>query len=103
MYQVGQRVVYGIHGVCDIIEIEIKVVDRKKIPYFVLEPVEQPGARYYVPSENAAALAQAIRQIASSQQLRQRCGENARRYYRDNFRKEYFFETLEQVLQENCV
>lgn len=53
--------------------------------------------------ENAAALAQAIRQIASSQQLRQRCGENARRYYQDNFRKEYFFETLEQVLQENCI
>ena len=56
MYQVGQRVVYGIHGVCDIIEIEIKIVDRKKIPYFVLEPVDQPGARFYVPSENPVAL-----------------------------------------------
>ena len=57
VYQVGQRVVYGIHGVCDIIEIEIKIIDRKKIPYFVLEPVEQPGAKFYVPSENPAALA----------------------------------------------
>lgn len=57
MYQVGQRVVYGIHGVCDIKEIEIKTVDRQKIPYFVLEPLEQPGARYYIPTEKPAALA----------------------------------------------
>lgn len=57
MYQVGQRVVYGIHGVCDILDIEVKTVDRKKISYFVLEPLEQPGARYYIPTEKPAALA----------------------------------------------
>lgn len=56
MYQVGQKVVYGIHGVCCIQEIEIKTVDRKQIPYFVLEPLDQPGARYYIPTENSAAL-----------------------------------------------
>ena len=56
MYQVGQKVVYGIHGVCCIQEIETKTVDRKKIPYFVLEPLDQPGARYYIPTENPAAL-----------------------------------------------
>lgn len=57
MYQVGERVVYGIHGVCEITDVEIKTVDRKKISYFVLEPVEQPGARYYIPMENPTALA----------------------------------------------
>lgn len=56
MYQVGQKVVYGIHGVCCIQEIETKTIDRKKISYFVLEPQNQPGARYYIPTENPAAL-----------------------------------------------
>lgn len=57
MYQVGQKVVYGVHGVCELLDIEIKTVDRKKISYFVLTPVEQPGARFYVPAENPVALA----------------------------------------------
>lgn len=57
MYQVGQQVVYGVHGVCRIIDIEIKTADRQKIPYFVLEPLNQPGARYYIPKEKPAALA----------------------------------------------
>lgn len=54
--QVGMQVVYGIHGVCSIIEVEIRTVDRKKVEYFVLEPKEQPGARFYVPIHNQAAL-----------------------------------------------
>lgn len=57
MYEVGKRVVYGIHGVCEIIDIEVKTMDRKKISYFVLEPLDQPGARYYIPTEKPAALA----------------------------------------------
>lgn len=56
MYQVGQQVVYGIHGVCKILDVEIKTVDRKKISYFVLEPLDQPGARFYIPAENPVAL-----------------------------------------------
>ncbi len=56
MYQVGQKVVYGIHGVCDILDIEVRSIDRQKIAYFVLEPLEQPGARYYIPKDNPAAL-----------------------------------------------
>lgn len=57
MYQVGQQVVYGIHGVCAVNDIEVKTVDRKKISYYVLEPVDQPGACYYVPTEKPAAVA----------------------------------------------
>jgi len=56
MYEVGQSVVYGIHGVCNIIAVEVKTVDRKKIPYYILEPLEQPGTRYYIPSQNQTAL-----------------------------------------------
>ena len=57
MYQVGQKVVYGVHGVCQLLDIEQKTVDRKKISYYVLTPMDQPGARFYVPAENPAALA----------------------------------------------
>ncbi len=56
MYQAGQQVVYGIHGVCTIREIETKIVDRKKIPYYVLEPAAQLGARFYVPTEKPEAV-----------------------------------------------
>lgn len=57
MYQQGDLVVYGVHGVSRIIGSEIRTVDRKKVEYFVLELLDQPGARFYVPTQNQAALA----------------------------------------------
>ena len=68
MYQVGQKIVYGIHGVCCIVDLEEKKIDRKTIWYFVLEPIDQPGSRYYVPSENQAALAK-IRPLSTKEEL----------------------------------
>ena len=66
--QVGTQVVYGIHGVCCIIDSEIRTVDRKNVEYFVLEPREQPGARFYVPSNNQAALAK-LRPLITPEEL----------------------------------
>lgn len=57
MYQVGDRVVYGIHGVCDVVEQEQRKVDRKLVTYLVLEPVGQEGSRFLVPTHNALAMA----------------------------------------------
>lgn len=57
MYQCGQQLIYGIHGVCEIVDIETKVVNKKKIEYYVLEPLVQPGARFYVPMHNESAVA----------------------------------------------
>ena len=54
--QLGDRIVYGIHGVCAIIDIEQRVIDRKKADYYVLEPLDQPGAKYYVPTQNQIAV-----------------------------------------------
>lgn len=68
MYQIGDQVVYGIHGVCCILELEERNVERKKIRYFVLEPVDQPGTRYYVPAENPAALGK-LRRLMSRAEL----------------------------------
>ena len=56
MFQIGERVLYGFHGVCDIIGSEEQRVDRKCITYLILEPIGQPGSRYMVPTHNAAAM-----------------------------------------------
>lgn len=56
MFQVGDRVVYSIHGVCDIKDSETQIVDKKQVTYLVLEPLGQPGSRYLVPTHNASAM-----------------------------------------------
>lgn len=68
MYQKGDRVVYGIHGVCRIVGTEVRTVDRKMVEYFALEPLDQPGARFYVPTQNQAALAK-LRPVLDAQSL----------------------------------
>jgi CarD family transcriptional regulator len=64
----GMQVVYGIHGVCTIIDTEIRRVDRKNVEYLVLEPKEQPGARFYVPAHNQAALSK-LRPLLTIEEL----------------------------------
>ena len=68
MLQVGSQVVYGIHGVCCIIDVESRRVDRKNVEYFVLEPRDQPGARFYVPTQNQVALSK-LRQLLTKEEL----------------------------------
>lgn len=68
MFQIGDRVVYGVHGVCEIVDDRIQIMDRKRIRYYILEPLEQPGARFFVPVENPAALAK-LHPLLSKQEL----------------------------------
>ena len=68
MLQLGDRVVYGVHGVCCIVDTEQRIVDRKKAEYYVLEPMDRPGSRFYVPMHNEAALSK-LRQLITVQQL----------------------------------
>lgn len=56
MYQIGDKVTYGIHGVCAIVDTEQRVIDRNNITYLVLEPISQAGARYLVPTHNQVAM-----------------------------------------------
>lgn len=70
MYQVGDQVVYGMHGVCCVVDLEERVVDRKKVRYLTLEPIGQAGSKYLVPTHNAAAMAK-LRQLLTVQQLEQ--------------------------------
>ena len=57
MYEAGQQVLYGIHGVCTITGIEQMRIGKEKEKYYVLEPLAQPGTKFYVPAENEAAVA----------------------------------------------
>ncbi len=68
MFSIGDQVVYGIHGVCQILELEERSIDRKKVQYYALEPLEQPGARYYVPTQNPVAVAK-LRPVLTKSQL----------------------------------
>ncbi len=66
--QIGSYVVYGAHGVCKVLEPEERVVDRRTVQYIVLAPLEQPEARYYVPSQNQMALAK-LHPLATDDEL----------------------------------
>lgn len=68
MYRVSQMVVYGIHGVCKIVEMENRTVDRQNVDYYVLEPLTHPGTRYLIPSNNPAALSK-IRPLLERERL----------------------------------
>lgn len=68
MLQLGDRVVYGVHGVCCIVDIEQRTIDRKKAEYYVLEPLDQPGAKFYIPTHNQIAVSK-LRPLLSAQEL----------------------------------
>ena len=69
VYLLGDRVLYGIHGICEVRELETKTVDRKKVEYYVLVPLEQPAARFYVPTQNQAAVSK-LRKLMTAEELK---------------------------------
>lgn len=68
MFQREDLVLYGIHGICKIVDLEVKRIDRKQIEYYVLEPIDQSGARYYIPTQNEAAVSK-LRPMITYQEL----------------------------------
>lgn len=68
MYEIGQLVLYGIHGVCRIVAVEAMRFGKAKARYYVLEPVEQPGAKFYIPVENEAAVSK-LRPLMTREEL----------------------------------
>ncbi len=68
LYQIEDQVIYGIHGVCKIVDLEERIIDRKSRNYLVLEPVGQDGSRFLVPTHNAAAMAK-LRPVISKGQF----------------------------------
>lgn len=68
MFQQGDRVVYGVHGVCQIHDIQVQAVSRKRVEYYVLVPLNQPDARFLVPTQNQTAVAK-MRPLLTKQQI----------------------------------
>ena len=58
MFQTGDQVVYGMHGVCRVVDEEQRLVDGKQVSYLVLEPISgQEGSKFLIPKHNEAAMA----------------------------------------------
>ena len=68
MYKIGQQVLYGIHGVCAVTAIESMRFGSKREKYYTLEPIAQPGTKFYIPAENQAALAK-LRPLLGREEL----------------------------------
>jgi CarD family transcriptional regulator len=95
MYHGGEYVVYGVHGVCRVIGTEKQLVNRKRTEYLVLEPLVQQESRFYLPTQNPAAMAKLktvlsrdeLHQLMDSDEIRKDCWiqeENLRKQrYRD--------------------
>ena len=79
MFQIGDYVVYGVHGVCRVIGQEKQLVNRKRTLFMVLEPIAQSESRFYLPTENPTAMAklkavltrEGLEELMDSDQIRQ--------------------------------
>ena len=93
MYQLGDLAMYGIHGVCRIVDRVERTVDRKKVVYLVLEPQDQKASQYLVPEGNPNAMAK-LRPVLSREELEDLlCSEIVREdawIAEENARKQYY-------------
>lgn len=68
MYQPGQLVMYGFHGVCRVQEVQERTVDRVRRQYLVLEPACRGSGQFLVPMHNDVAMGK-ISRLLSSEEL----------------------------------
>lgn len=80
MYEAGQQVLYGIHGICTIIGTERMRFGSSRETYYILEPLQQPGSRFYVPVNNDAAVAKLRPLLCREELLALLHSEDVRRY-----------------------
>ena len=69
MFEIGQWVMYGIHGVCRIAGTEKQLVNRKRSEFLVLEPLSKAESKFYLPLGNPTALAK-LKPVLSEDELR---------------------------------
>ena len=97
MYQLGDLIMYGIHGVCRLVDRENRVVDKKEAQYLVLEPLGQNASRFYVPANNPNAMAK-LRPVLNRQELEEILRSDAVRKENwietENLRKQYYRELI---------
>ncbi|MDR3287938.1 MAG: CarD family transcriptional regulator [Peptococcaceae bacterium] len=64
MYKVMDTVLYGMHGVCIIIEIAERTLGEKSVEYYILRPVYDPRSTIFIPVGSEALTAR-MRRILS--------------------------------------
>lgn len=67
-YQVDDTILYGINGVCRVVEIARREFDGKNVDYYVLQPVYSDQSLIYVPMNNEA-LTSRMRRVLSREQV----------------------------------
>lgn len=60
MFEIGELVVYGAHGVCSVSRMQDQIIDRKKKTYLVLKPLRGKSTEYFAPTGNPAAMAKLL-------------------------------------------
>lgn len=68
MFQTGQWVLYGVHGVCRVVGTEKQLVNRKRTEFLVLEPLTHNESRYFLPTGNPTAMAK-LKEVLSAEEL----------------------------------
>lgn len=74
MFEVGEYIVYGVKGVCrvlDITHIDISGADKDRL-YYVLAPVGESSGKIYAPTDNQKVM---MRRIISKEQAQQLINE----------------------------
>lgn len=69
MFQSGDWVMYGIHGVCRVVGTEKQLVNRKRTEFLVLEPMSQNESRFYLPTANPTAMAK-LKEVLPTEELK---------------------------------
>lgn len=68
MFEIGDKVVYGSHGVCQVMGSEERTADSKKMTFLVLEPVQKDGSKYMVPVHNPSAMGK-VQRILTKEEM----------------------------------
>lgn len=97
MFQIGDYVVYGAHGVCRVVGMEKQLVNRKRALFMVLEPIAQLESRFYLPTENPTAMAK-LKAVLTRKELEELLASDLIRQddwiQEENHRKQYYRELI---------
>ncbi len=68
MYKVEETVVYGVNGICTIVDIEEKKINKEIKKYYVLKPVYNKSSTLYVPVDSEVLMGK-MKKILSKNEI----------------------------------
>ena len=68
MYHTGQKVIYGVHGICTVTGKETRRFGKTKSDFYVLQPISTPDSKFYIPTDNPTALTK-LRPLMTRQEV----------------------------------